>query len=163
MKLNILILTTFIIFSNCTNQIKQENKSTIDRKKDEEAIQTLLTTNWEASSAQNAKGVAETYLSDADAWIAGMPDRITGLDEIEQAEKGFGSIQGFQRYEGRIDSIRFISADAAIVETTGTTILDTASFEEKVTIVVARSDNNWRIAAWRVMVFDEKLLDMWIE
>ena len=48
------------------------------------------------------------------------------------------------------------------METTANTILDTASFEEKVTIVVARSNNKWRIAAWRVMVFDENLLDLWI-
>ena len=91
-----------------------------------------------------------------------MSDRIIGLDEIEQVEKGFGSLPGFQRYEGRIESIRFISADAAIVETTANTILDTASFEEKVTIVVARSNNKWHIAAWRIMVFDENLLDLWI-
>ncbi len=67
---------------------------------------------------------------------------------------------GFQSYEGTIDSIRFISPDSAIVEITGTTTLDTGSFDEETTIVVARRDDNWRIAAWRVMTFDETLLNM---
>ena len=163
MKLNILAPIIIIIFSNCSNQAKQENNNAIDRTADKEAIHALLTTNGAEASAQNAKGVAETFLPDADAWITGMPQRITGLDEIEHAEEGFGGIPGFQRYEGRIESIRFISADAAIVETSGKTILDTGSFEEEGTIVVARSDSNWRIAAWRVMIFDKKLLDIWFK
>ena len=50
--------------------------------------------------------------------------------------------------------------DSAIVEITGTTTLDTGSFDEDTTIVVARRDDNWRIAAWRVMTFDETLLNM---
>jgi len=162
MKLNIIVPIIIIIFSNCSNRANQENNNVIDRTADEEAIHSLLTTNWAAASAQNAKGVAETFLPDADVWITGMPQRITGLDEIEHAEEGFGGIPGFQRYEGRIESIRFISTDAAIVETSAKTILDTGSFEEEVTIVVARSGSNWRIAAWRVMIFDKKLLDMWL-
>jgi len=162
MKLNILIPIIIIIFSNCSDQAKQENNNAIDRTADEEAIHSLLTTNWAAASVQNAKGVAETFSPDGDVWVVGMLQRTTGLDEIELAEEGFGGLPGFQRYEGRIESIRFISADAAIVETSAKTILDTGSFEEEVTIVVARIDRNWRIAAWRVMIFDKKLLDMWL-
>ena len=163
MKLNILAPIIIIIFSNCSNQAKQENNNAIDRTADEEAIHSLLTTNWTAASARNAKGVAETFLPDADVWIVGVPQRVIGIDGIERNEEGFGGMPGFQKYEGRIESIRFISADAAIVETSGKTILDTGSFEEEGTIVVARSDSNWRIAAWRVMIFDKKLLDIWFK
>ncbi len=67
---------------------------------------------------------------------------------------------GFQSYVGRIDNIRFISRDAAIVEVLGTTTLDTGSFVEETTIVVARTLDGWKIAAWRVMTFDETLLNV---
>ena len=59
-----------------------------------------------------------------------------------------------------IDIIRFISADAAIIEITGITTLDTGRFEEKTTIVAARNDGVWKLAAWRVMEFDETLAKM---
>ena len=67
---------------------------------------------------------------------------------------------GFQGYDARIENIRFISRDAAIVELLGTTTLDTGSFDEETTIVVTRLQEGWKIAAWRVMTFDETLLNM---
>ena len=48
----------------------------------------------------------------------------------------------------------------AAVEVSGITTLDTGSFDEERTIVVVRSEDGWKIAAWRVMTFDETLLDM---
>jgi len=38
----------------------------------------------------------------------------------------------------------------------GITTLDTRSFDEETTIVVVRSEDGWKIAAWRVMTFDEE-------
>ena len=81
-------------------------------------------------------------------------------DGIGSAEGDFQGIPGFRSWESTIESIRFISADAAIVETSGTATLDTGSFDEDATIVVARSEDGWRIAAWRVMTFDEALLNL---
>lgn len=68
-------------------------------------------------------------------------------DAIRNAEADFEALPGFQGWNGEIKSIRFISRDAAIVEIKGTTILDTGSFDEETTIVVARGEAGWRIAA----------------
>lgn len=145
-------------FHNGSNQMRL-HAGTIDRTADEAAIRALLAANWEAGSARNAKQVAATYMPDGDAWIAGL-SRWTTHDSLIKAEEDFGGMPGFQSYEGTIETIRFISPDAAIVEVTGTTTLDTGSYQEETTIVVARTENGWKIAAWRVMTFDETLLNL---
>lgn len=132
----------------------------IDRAADEAAIRSLLAANWTAASARDAEGVAATYLPDGDAWIAGLP-RASGFTDVRRLEEEFGGMPGFQSYDGTVDGIRFVSRDAAIVEVSATTNLDTGSFDEKTTIVVARTaGSDWRIAAWRVMSFDEALLSI---
>ncbi len=152
-------LIVALALSSCSESGDTADRGAIDRTADEAAIRSLLAANWAASSAHDAKGVAATYLPDGDAWIAGL-SRVSGADEMVRAEEDFGGMPGFQSYDGTIDSIRFISTDSAIVEVTGTTTLDTGSFDEETTIVVARRDDIWRSAAWRVMTFDETLLSM---
>ena len=153
------VLIVALALSGCSEPRDTADRGAIDRTADEAAIRSLLAANWAASSAHDAEGVAATYLPDGDAWIAGLP-RVSGSDEIRRLEEEFGGLPGFESYDGTIDSIRLISSDSAIVEVSGTTTLDTGSFDEKTTIVVARRDDNWRIAAWRVMTFDETLLSM---
>ncbi len=148
-----------LALTSCSEPRDTADRGAIDRTADEAAIRSLLAANFAASSAHDEEGVAATYLPDGDAWIAGLP-RVSGPDEIRRAEEEFGGMPGFQSYDGTIDSIRFISPDSAIVEVSGTTTLETDSFNEEVTIVVARRDDNWRIAAWRFMTFDETLLSM---
>ena len=152
-------LIVLFALSSCSEPHDTADRGAIDRTVDEAAIRSLLAANWAASSAHDAEGVAATFLPDGDAWIAGLP-RGSGADEIRRLEEDFGGMPGFQSYDGTIDSIRFISTDSAIVEVTGTTTLDSGSFDEETTIVVARRDDNWRTAAWRVMTFDETLLNM---
>ena len=152
-------LVIMLILSGCNETRDTAQESSLDRKADEAAIHALLAANWTASTARNAAGVAETFMADGDAWIAGL-SRVSTPDAIRSLEEDFGGMPGFQSYVGRIDNIRFISRDAAIVEILGTTSLDTGSFVEETTIVVARTLNGWKIAAWRVMTFDETLLNM---
>ncbi len=152
-------LIVALTLKSCSEPPDTADRGAIDRTADEAAIRSLLAANFAASSAHDEEGVAATYLPDGDAWIAGLSP-VSGADEIIPAEEEFGGMPGFQSYDGTIDSIRFISTDSAIVEVTGTTTLDTGSFDEETTIVVARRDDNWRIAAWRVMTFDETLLNM---
>ncbi len=152
-------LIIMLILSGCNEAWDTAQEASPDRKADEAAIHALLSANWTASTARNAAGVAETFMADGDAWIAGL-SRVSTPDAIRSLEEDFGGMPGFQSYVGRIDNIRFISRDAAIVEILGTTSLDTGSFVEETTIVVARTLDGWKIAAWRVMTFDETLLNM---
>ncbi len=153
------VLSVALALTSCSEPRDTADRGAIDRTADEAAIRSLLAANFAASSAHDEEGVAATYLPDGDAWIAGL-SRVSGFDEMVRAEEEFGGMPGFQSYDGTIDSMRFISTDSAIVEVTGTTTLDSGSFDEETTIVVARRDDNWRIAAWRVMTFDETLLNM---
>ena len=158
-KRAIRFLIIILILSGCNETGDTPQDASADRKADEAAIHAVLTANFVASTARNAAGVAETYMADGDAQIAGLP-RVSTHDAIRSLEEDFGGMPGFQSYDGRIENIRFISRDAAIVEILGTTTLDTGSFDEETTIVVARALDEWKIAAWRVMTFDETLLNM---
>ncbi len=121
----------------------------------------LIASNAAASTAGDARGVAATFTEDGDAWIAGLGlEPTVGQEAIAEMDQAFTSMPGFQSWDAEIDKIRFISPDAAIVEVTGMTNMESGSFEEKTTIVVARSAGDWRIAAARVMEFDESLLEM---
>ena len=130
---------------------------TVDRSADEEEIRQVVEANFAAGNAQDAAGVAETFWPGANAWITGVG--MLG-ENVEEEEQNFYNLPGFQGWNGTIDSIRFISADAAIVEVTGVTTLDTRRFEEKTTIVTARNTGTWKLAAWRVMEFDGSLAKM---
>jgi uncharacterized protein (TIGR02246 family) len=158
-KKAIRFLIVMLILSGCNEARDNGQKALLDRKADEAAIHTLLNANFMASTARNAAGVAETFTADGDAWIAGLA-RVSTHEAIRSLEEDFGGMPGFQSYDARIENIRFISRDAAIVELLGTTTLDTGSFDEETTIVVTRSQDGWKIAAWRVMTFDETLLNI---
>ncbi len=158
-KRAIRFLIIMLILSGCNETGDSVQEASLDRKADEAAIHALLATNFAASTARNAASVAETYMADGDAWIAGLA-RVSNYDALRSLEEDFGGMPGFQSYDGRIENIRFISRDAAIAEIMGTTTLDTGSFDEETTIVVARALDGWKIAAWRVMTFDETLLNM---
>lgn len=152
-------LIVALALTSCSESHDAAERGAADRVSDEAAIRSLLAANWNASTARDAEGVAATYLPDGDAWIAGLP-RAADSTDVRRLEEAFGGMPGFQSYDGTIDSIRFISHDSAIVEVSATTTLDTGSFDEETTIVVARKDGIWRIAAWRVMTFDETLLSI---
>jgi uncharacterized protein (TIGR02246 family) len=152
-----LIVAAFL--SGCSSPYESEISESLDRNADEAAIRLLVAANAEASTARNAAGVAATFMPDGDVWIAGV-SRVSTHDAIRSAEEDFGGLPGFQSWEATIENIRFISLDAAIVEVSAITTLDTGSFDEETTIVVARNEDGWKIAAFRVMTFDETLLNM---
>jgi uncharacterized protein (TIGR02246 family) len=126
-----------------------------DRKADEVAIRALLATNEAATNRRDAEGVADTYLPDGDVWILGFP-RVSGLDEIRRNEEEFYRTPGFQSWETRIDTIRFLGSDVALVESSDVTTLDSGEIDARSTWVVSRRNGEWRIAAVRVMVFGER-------
>ena len=152
-------LVSLLVLSGCQQATDVKQVSETDRSTDDAAIRSLLASNFQASTAKNAAGVANTFMADGDGWIAGL-SRVSTRDAIQGAEEEFGGLPGFQSYGGTITDIRYISRDAAIVELSGITTLDTGQFDEETTIVVARTPEGWKIAAWRVMNFDQTLLNM---
>ena len=149
------VLPLLLIASGCG----QRGNVEVDRTADEAAIRAIVAANIAASSARDPVSVQETYMPNGDAWIAGLA-RVSTRGELVDAEAEFQALPGFQRFEGEIESIRFISRDAAIAEMSATTILDSGEFDEETTLVVARTESGWKIAAWRVMTFDPTLLEI---
>ena len=146
---NALIIAVALVIAAC------KGADLPDREADEAAIRALLATNEAATNRRDAEGVVETYLPDGDIWIVGLP-RISGLDEIRRNEEEFYSTPGFQSWEARIDTIRFLSPDVALVESSDVTTLDSGQIEAQSTWVVSRQNSDWRIAAVRIMVFGEQ-------
>jgi uncharacterized protein (TIGR02246 family) len=127
-------------------------QSTPDTRTDDEAaIRALFQRNAEAGNRQDVGGVVATYWPDGDAWVAGRPRA-----SIRQTELDWQAIPGFRGWKGRVESIRFLGSDAALVECTGTTLLDDGEIAEQTSIVMSRRDGEWKISAWRVMVIEER-------
>ena len=152
-------LFSTLILSGCIEGRDASRALAVDRAIDEAEIRSLVAANIAAGNARDPVAVKDTYMPDGDAWIAGL-SRVSTREGLVDAEEEFQGLPGFQSFDGTIDSIRFISRDAAIVEMSATTILDTGEFDEETTIVAARTEMGWKIAAWRVMTFDETLLEM---
>jgi hypothetical protein len=153
------ILCLLLFIHGCTQRSDGSQGVAVDREDDEAAIRALVAANIAAGNARDPVAVQETYLPGGDAWIAGLA-RVSTRAELIDAEAEFQALPGFQGYDGEIDSIRFISQDAAIAELSATTILDTGEFDEETTLVLARTELGWKIAAWRVMTFDQTLLEL---
>ena len=126
-----------------------------DRSADEAAIRTLLAANEASTNQRDAAGVAATFAPDGDIWTVGGP-RVSGRAEIRRSEEEFYRAPGFREWRVTIDTIRFLSPDVAVVETTTITTLATSETRGQATWVVARRDGAWKIAAVRVMSVEEQ-------
>ncbi len=147
-----MLLIIAILFSalSCRESEQPNTVAPQDRSADETAIRALFQRNAEAANRRDVEGVVATYWPDGDAWVAGQP-RVS----IRQTELDWQAIPGFRGWKGRVESIRFLGSDAALVECTGTTLLDDGEIAEQTSIVMSRRDGEWRISAWRVMVIEE--------
>jgi uncharacterized protein (TIGR02246 family) len=152
---NLIWLIGAIALTSCTNGAERNP----DRLTDEREIRSLVAENAAASNAGHPEGVAATYTSDGDAWISGQ-SRAATHQRIAAMEGEWIAMPGYQRWEGKVENIRFVSRDAAIVEVSAPTFLDTGNYDEETTLVVVRSAGSWKIAAWRVMNIDEGLVSI---
>ncbi len=117
---------------------------------DADAIRALIAAIEAATNRRDAAGVAATFTSDGDLWVAGGP-RFSGPAEIRRNEEEFYRTPGFQKWRITAESIRFLTSDVALVDSASKTTLDSGETQAKATIVVVRKNGDWRIAAVRVM------------
>lgn len=125
----------------------------MERQADSSAIRALLQAYEAAINRRDVDAVIAAYLPDADVWVVGY-DRIVGLDAIRLNEQRAVGAPGFQAWTTSVDAIRFIGADAAVVESSGAITIAGDRIEERITWVVNRTLAGWRIAAVRIMVFE---------
>ena len=133
----------------------RESTTDQDRSADEAAIRALLAANEASTNQRDAAGVAATFAPDGDIWIVGGP-WVSGPAEIRRSEEEFYRTSEFREWRVTINTIRFLSPDVAVVETTTITTLATSETRGQATLVVARRDGAWKIAAVRVMRVEEQ-------
>ena len=150
----VLLIALPMVVAACSRAGDTSDMVARDRSADEAAIRALIVANEAATNRRDSAGVAATYTSEGDVWIVGR-SRLSGLDEIRRNEEEFYGTPGFREWHTKIDAIRFVSRDAALVESTDLTILDTGTIEARSTWIVGRDKGEWRIAAVRVMSIGE--------
>ncbi len=129
-----------------------------DRSADEVAIRAQITANEAAANRLDATAVAATFAEDADFIIGDPPrisPRISGRDAIRRAiETGFSTAPPLE-VRITVNSIRFLSADVAIVECSGLHRYSTGDVRDRATFVMVRRDGDWLISAVRVLPVEE--------
>jgi len=125
----------------------------VEGQADSSEIRALLQAYEAAINRRDVEAAVATYLSDADVWVVGY-DRIAGRDAIRQNEERAVGVQGFQSWSTSVDAIRFVGADVALVESSGTVTIGGNRIAERITWVVNRTAAGWRIAAVRIMAFE---------
>jgi len=124
----------------------------VERQADSSAIRGLLQAYEAAINRGDVEAAMEKYLPDADVWVVGN-ERVAGLEAIRRNEERAVNTPGFQSWTLSIDAIRFVSTDAAVVESSGALAVGGNRIAESITWVVSRTAGGWRIAAVRIMVF----------
>ncbi len=125
----------------------------VDEQADSSAIRALLHTYEAAINRRDVDAAIATYLPDADGWVVGF-DRVVGIEAIRRNEERAVRTPGFQAWTTSVDALRFIGADVAIVESSGSVSINGDHIAERITWIVNRTGAGWRIAAVRVMAFD---------
>jgi uncharacterized protein (TIGR02246 family) len=124
----------------------------VEGQADSSAIRALLQTYEAAINRRDVGAAVATYSPDADVWVVGY-DRIVGIDAIRQNEERVASTPSFEGWTTSVDAIRFVGADVAVVESSGTVTIGGGRIAERITWVVNRTAVGWRIAAVRIMSF----------
>lgn len=128
----------------------------MEKQTDASAIRGLLQTYESAINRGDVEAAITLYLPDADVWVVGY-DRVVGLEAIRRNEEQAVSAPGFQSWSTSVDSIRFVSTDVAIVESSGTVIISGNRIAERITWVLSQTMGDWRIAAVRIMAFEPEV------
>ena len=140
------VLLTLLMLQACASLCAVEGQT------DAAAIRALLQTYESAINRRDIEAAVATYLPDADVWVVGY-DRIVGRDAIRQNEERAIGTPGFEAWNTSVDAIRFIDADVAMVESSGTVTIAGNRIAERITWIVNRTAAGWRIAAVRIMAF----------
>lgn len=140
------LLLALLVLAGCA-------KLGVVQEADSTAIRALLQAYEAAINRRDVDAAIATYLPDADVWVVGY-ERIAGLEAIRKNEERAVSAPGFQAWATSVDAIRFIGADAAVVESSGSVSIGGDQIAERITWVVNRTVAGWRIAAVRIMAFE---------
>ena len=144
------ILFSFALIVTSVGALATENKA------DEAAIRSIVSASEAAANKRDFAAFAAMFTADGDSIVFDGP-RDVGRDAIRHPiEIAWKEQPASCRIALKVESIRFLSKDIAIVE-------DSASFTgckdvvpDRATFVFARRDGKWQIAAMRVYQAEKK-------
>ena len=114
---------------------------------DEAAVRAVIARYVSARDARDAAALAELFTADADQyttsgdWRRGRERMLPGMAESSRQNPGSRGID--------VQAVRFVTADVAIAD--GSYSIAGSDLRRWTTIVLARDDGRWRIAAIRNM------------
>jgi uncharacterized protein (TIGR02246 family) len=125
----------------------------VDRSADEAGIRAMFEELELAANARDGQRTASLYTSEGDIWVAGGP-HVIGSARITEFEEQFYANPDYGGWKLTIDAIRFVSRDAAVVETSAITRLSGGDMKDRATVLVVREHRTWKAAAVRIMVVE---------
>jgi len=124
-----------------------------DRAADETAIREHFAEAEAASNAHDPARTAATYTPDGEIWIFDGR-RVRGSDQLRRHFETAHGMPG-ERVRLTVDTIRFVSADVALVEGTSNATHDAGGARAHANLVVVRRDAGWKIAIAHVMSIEQ--------
>ena len=136
-----------------TTRTPREGANTTDSSADEAAIRGLFDALLEDWGRGDGDAYGSRFTQDAD-YVAFDGSRTTGLRNIASShQRLFDKYLKGTRLTGRIESIRFLGPDIALVHATGGTVMRGKSSpsperDSIQTLVAVRRGDEWRFAAF---------------
>jgi uncharacterized protein (TIGR02246 family) len=124
-----------------------------NRESDEKAIRAVFTEMEAAVAARKPERVVALHAPDSDIWMSGG-DVISGRDGLLRNEQEFEAKSGLRNYRvASIGKIRFLGADAAIVNIEEVATIAGKEEQAGSTVIFTRREGRWLIAGVRLMRF----------
>jgi uncharacterized protein (TIGR02246 family) len=136
-----------------TTRTPREGANTTERSADERAIRDLFQRLLEDWGRGDGGAYGSRFSEDAD-YVAFDGSRTTGREAIADSHQElFDKYLEGSRLTGRIESVKFLGPDAALVHATGNTLMRGKSKPSPErysiqTLVAVREDDGWRFAAF---------------
>ncbi len=136
-----------------TTRTPREGANTKDRTADEEAIRDLFTRLLDDWGRGDGNAYGSQFTEDAD-YVAFDGSRTTGRGGIAASHQQlFDKYLRGTRLTGRIESVKFLGPDVALVHATGGTVMRGKSRpsperDSIQTLVAVRHGDEWRFAAF---------------
>jgi len=149
--LGLFLLTLGIAATSCRTQ--EQGTTTLagqDRAADEAAIRAGVAASEAAINGRDFAALAAQFVPDGDAIVVSSP-KSTGPEAIRRTfETGWADAPADRQISITVDSIRFLTADIAVVDMSARFSAGEPT-QDRATSIVVRRDGAWRTATLRVL------------
>ena len=147
----VLFFLVSVVATSCTRgEQAPDTRAQQNSSVEDAAIRAQLAANFAAGNKRDAIGVVATYAPDGDLMIGAGP-RIAGQNAIRDwLHAAWSTAPPDRQGTLTVDSLRFLSSDVAIVESTARWTAG-EPLQDRATWIMVRRDGTWLIAAVRIL------------